>query len=253
VGLRYWLALSLGERGEFATGLAAGEEAIRIAEVADDPFSLVDACWGVGLLYVSKGGVQEAIRVLERGLTVCQTQHLDILFSMVGSGLGYAYALSGRVDEGIQLLDQAVERGASALGVSYLGEAYLLARRMEDASRFARRALTKARAHKERGNEARSLRLLGEIAAHTERPDAEPAEDYYRQALALATDLGMRPLVAHCHSGLGTLYQKVGREAQAYAELRTAVALYRAMEMTFWLEPAEAALAQVAGGPRSTA
>ena len=70
---------------------------------------------------------------------------------------------------------------------------------------------------------------------------------YYRQALALAEELGMRPLQAHCHRGLGTLYAKTGQAEHASAELTAAIALYRAMEMTFWLPPAEAVLAQVGG------
>ena len=76
-------------------------------------------------------------------------------------------------------------------------------------------------------------------------PDAEPAEAHYQQALALADELGMRPLVAHCHLGLGTLYA-TGQRQQARAALTAAIDLYRAMDMTFWLPRAEAALTQVA-------
>ena len=72
----------------------------------------------------------------------------------------------------------------------------------------------------------------------------EQAEAHYRQALALAEELGMRPLQAHCHRGLGTLYATTGQREQARAELSTAIELYRAMDMTFWLPQAEAALAQ---------
>ena len=57
----------------------------------------------------------------------------------------------------------------------------------------------------------------------------------------------MRPLVAHCHCGLGMLYLKLGRGAQAHPELSAAIALYRAMDMTSWLPQTEAALAQVEG------
>jgi hypothetical protein len=73
------------------------------------------------------------------------------------------------------------------------------------------------------------------------------AEAHYQQALALAEELGMRPLVAHCHLSLGRLYHQTGRGAQARAALSAAIALYRAMDMTFWLPQAEAALAQVEG------
>ena len=55
----------------------------------------------------------------------------------------------------------------------------------------------------------------------------------------------MRPLQAHCHLGLGTLYATTGRREPARAALTAAMALYRAMDMTFWLPQAEATLAQV--------
>jgi len=112
---------------------------------------------------------------------------------------------------------------------------------------LAERALDLSRAHKERGHEAWALRLLGEIATHQEPPGAEPAEHRYQQSLALAEELGMRPIVAHCHRGLGTLYATTGQQEQACAELSTAISLYRVMEMTFWLPETEAALAQVEG------
>jgi tetratricopeptide (TPR) repeat protein len=89
------------------------------------------------------------------------------------------------------------------------------------------------------------LRLLGEIAAHDTPPKIEPARAAYQQALAQAEELGMRPLQAHCHQGLGKLYATIGRRTEARAALTTAVELYRTMEMTFWLPQAEAALVQM--------
>src|SRR5262249_42605841 len=100
-------------------------------------------------------------------------------------------------------------------------------------------------AHEMRSDEAWTLRLLGEISAHAEPLDVARAEGHYRQALALAGELGMRPLVAHCHLGLGTLYQRAGRPDVARPELSAAYERYRAMEMTYWLARAEAALAQL--------
>ena len=116
---------------------------------------------------------------------------------------------------------------------------------MEEAHALAERALALAREPQERGHQAYALRLLGDIAARREPPDIEQAEAHYQHALALAEELGMRPLQAHCHHGLGTLYRQTGRAALARAALSTAIALYRAMDMTFWLPAAEAALAQV--------
>jgi tetratricopeptide (TPR) repeat protein len=97
----------------------------------------------------------------------------------------------------------------------------------------------------ERGNEAYALHLLGEIAAHRDPPDVDAAATHYRQALTLAEAFGMHPLQAHCHLGLGTLYAMVGQRAKARTALTMAIEMYRAMDMTFWLPQAEAALAQV--------
>ena len=120
----------------------------------------------------------------------------------------------------------------------------MLAGHPEEAHALAERALALTREHQERGHEAYALRLLGDIAARREPPESAQAGEYYHQALALADELGMRPLVAHCHLGLGMLYRHMGRPAEARTALSTAIELYRAMDMTFWLPQAEAALAQ---------
>ena len=97
-------------------------------------------------------------------------------------------------------------------------------------------------------NEAHALHQIGIVYAHTVPPDAKQAETHYQQALTLANELGMRPLQAHCHRGLGILYRQTGQEEQALAELSTAIDMYRDMEMTFWLPETEAALAAVECG-----
>jgi hypothetical protein len=93
-----------------------------------------------------------------------------------------------------------------------------------------------------------ALHQLGVVHAHTNPSDGAQAEAHYRQALALAKELGMRPLQAHCHRSLGTLYVATGKREQARAEFATAIAMYQSMEMTFWLPETEAALAQVQEG-----
>jgi sugar phosphate isomerase/epimerase len=109
---------------------------------------------------------------------------------------------------------------------------------------LARRSLW-PRQQKERGNEAYVLHPFGVVQAHVDPADTAQAEAHYRQALTLADELGMRPLQAHCHRGLGTLYAVTGQREQARAELATAMEMYRSMDMTFWLPQTEAALAQV--------
>jgi tetratricopeptide (TPR) repeat protein len=176
------------------------------------------------------------------------------LFRGTAATLGAAYTLAERIAEAVPLLTQALEQTTvidvivlQALCLLSLGEAQLLAGRLEEALALAERALILAREHQERGNEAYALRLLGDIAARREPPERDQAGDYYRQALALAEELGMRPLVAHCHLGIGKLYARIGRRAEARTELSTAIKLYRAMGMTFWLPQGEAALAKVEG------
>jgi tetratricopeptide (TPR) repeat protein len=161
-----------------------------------------------------------------------------------------AYVLSGRVDEAVRLLERATRSGppSAARRPSLrltLSERYLLAGRFEEASTLANSVLERARIRKQRGSEAEALRLRGNIAARRQPPESESAEVHYRQTLPLAEELRMRPLQAHCHLGLGTLYVQTGRPELARAALTAAVALYRDMEMTFWLPQAEAALVQV--------
>ena len=108
-------------------------------------------------------------------------------------------------------------------------------------------ALNLAHRQKERGNEAWVLRLLGDIAAHADPPALESAEGHYTQALVRADELRMRPLAAHCHLGLGKLFQRSGDRAKAAEHLTIAATMYREMNMGFWLEKAEAELGSPVG------
>jgi tetratricopeptide (TPR) repeat protein len=258
VSSRAWLAACHAELGAFAEGRALGEEGLRIAEAVAHPGSLMFASWGVGLLPLRQGELPRAIPRLERAVAICREADLPAWFPRLVVPLGAAYTLARRIAEAVTLLTQAMEQATAMELVNFqagchlsLGEAQLLADRMEDARALAERALALARQHRQRGNEAYALRLLGEIAARHTPPEHEQAEDYYRQACALAEELGMRPLVAHCHHGLGTMYAKVGRPEQARTELSAAIELYRAMEMTFWLPQAAAVLGQI-GATRPT-
>ena len=212
---RYSLALALAERGEFVEAVARCTEAIQIAEAVGHPYSVTATYRGMGHLHLRRGDLHQATLALEHALEICQGVDSPPLFHAVSSALGYAYALSGRSAEAIPLLEDAVERPVIAgsnegqsLRTIWLSEAYLLAGRGADASAAAQRALGLARQHKERGYEACALRLLGEIVAREDPLDIGKAEDHYRQALALAEELGMRPLIAHCHVGLGKLYRR---------------------------------------------
>jgi tetratricopeptide (TPR) repeat protein len=244
------LAWCHAELGMFAAGYALAEEGLQIAETAAHPGSLMFASWGMGMLSLRQGDQHRALPLLERAVGICRDAHLPVWFPRMAAALGAAYTLSGRVADTVPLLTQALEQTMAtdmvrlqALCSLPLGEAQVLAGRLEEAQALAERVLAFARAHQERGNEAYALRLLGDIAAHREPPECALAEAHYQQALTLTEALGMRPLQAHCHLGLGTLYATVGQRAQAHAALTTAIEMYRAMDMTFWLHQAEAALA----------
>jgi hypothetical protein len=166
------------------------------------------------------------------------------------AGLGHVSAWSGRIEEGVSWLRQALTAYESAgiglfpsLSVVQLGEAHLLADQVEDARACADCAVMLAGQRGERGHEAWALRLLGEVASHEDHPDGARADAHYGAAMAsLASELGMRPLVAHCHLGLGKLHRQTGDAVKAEEHLNTAMAMYREMGMTFWLERAGAAL-----------
>jgi len=163
-----------------------------------------------------------------------------------------SWPCSGRLAEGRALVEEAISEdihtGAHrAVHWAWLSEVCRLAGRYEEAWQQARQALDLARQFKERGNEAHALHQLSAVQAHAAPPDVAQAEAYDREALALADELSMRPLQAHCHRDLGTLYAATGQREQARTALVTAIELYQAMDMAFWLPQTEAALAQVEG------
>ena len=250
-----WLVGCLAELGVFPESISRGEDGVRAAEAVDQPYGLIAVYFAVGVAYLNKGDLQQAISRLERALELCQVAKIPVWFPPIASYLVAAYALSGRLAEALALLGPATERataihagvGVHSIWLTSLGQAYGLAGHLDDARQMARRALALAREHQERGWEAYALRLLREVAARRDPPEAVQAERYYHQALTLTTELEMRPLLAHCHLGLGTLYGQSGHLAPARAELSTVLEDYRAMEMTFWLSQAEAALVHVEG------
>jgi len=251
---RTWLSLCHVERGAFTQGLAMAEEGLRIAETVNHPFSLIAACYGVSVVYLRQGDVPRAIPMLERGMGLCQDWHIPLFVPQLAAALGVAYALDGRVATGLALGEQGVEQAVArgnprvlAFVITCLSEAYLLAGRLEDAHQRAAQAIELARQYKQRGTQAWALWLLGESTVRQTSPEVELAAGYYRQALALAEELGMRPLQAHCHRGLGTLYAQTGQRELARTALSTAIVLYQTMEMRFWLPQAEEALREVGG------
>jgi class 3 adenylate cyclase/tetratricopeptide (TPR) repeat protein len=244
-----WLAQSLAEIGAFPASRAHGEQAVRMAEEIDHPYSLSNAYNAAGYLYLCQGDLPKAIAGYRRGLQLSQQWHIVQLLHGHALGLSVALSLAGQVSEALALLEQTLAQHpvprllvSRQLEVPRVGEIYLRAGRVEDACQYTQTLLEFARAHQERSRQAWALWLLGEIAVCGTPQAVERAAASYQQALALAQDLGMRPLQAHCHRGLGTLYAQRGQAERARAALTTAIEMYRALDMTFWLPQTEAAL-----------
>jgi tetratricopeptide (TPR) repeat protein len=252
-----WLAQVLSMLGEFAEGRRHGDEALRL--VMGDGQWHGDAPVAVrarlGKLYLAQGDLEAAIRVFEEGLALCRATGQRASLGPIAGGLGEAYAYTGRLADSLALLEEARrdDLRTGALGGDYvthlrqLSAVYLLAGRVDEAGQHACQALDLSRQLKARGDEARALFQLGAVHTQADPSHVTRSQACYQQALALADALGMRPLMAHCHLGLGTLYAKLGQRKPARVELSTAIDLYRAMEMIFWLPQAETMLAQIGG------
>jgi tetratricopeptide (TPR) repeat protein len=200
-------------------------------------------------LYCLKGEEARAIPLLERASSICQERDFGVWLPQIIGYLGYAYSQVGRLDEGLSLLGRAIDAYEATrawpfrpLLTVHRGTACLRAGRLDAAVSLGHQAVTLARQHGERGHEAWAFRLLGEIASRGKPLDPLKAEDHYREASAIATDLGMRPLVAHCHLELGRLARVTDEASKARFHLTTATTMYREMGMTGWVEKAQAEL-----------
>jgi len=213
IDARAALVVTLSDLGAFVEGRRYGEETLRLAMREGRGETPAKIRSRLGRLYLAQGDLEHAIEVLEQGLAICRaTGDWDLLRPTVAS-LGYAYALHGRLAEGCALLEEGIregirrgEVGNHTRWVAWLSDVYCLMGRSEEAWQQARQALDWARQLKARGDEALALHQMGAVYTHANPPEVTLAEAHYQQALALAEELGMRPIQAHAHRGLGILY-----------------------------------------------
>jgi DNA-binding SARP family transcriptional activator len=246
---RFWLVIAMAELGRFTEGAAVAAEALPIASALGRMPEVV-TLGGVGRLYVVQGALARAIEVLERALPLCETDtDLAMYFPSRASSLGEAYVRSGRVADGLALLERAASHAEEigfvyghALFVGMLGEGRLLAGDVDAAAECAARALDLARRYGQRGWEAWALRLDASVAAQRDPLDLGAVEARFGAATALAEKLGMRPLLAHCAFGRGVACARAGVGDRARKDIAAALAEYRAMDMPYWREQAERAL-----------
>ena len=257
VGSRAWIGLCLIDLGEFPAAMAVAEEAVRMAEAADDRLGLAFSQSRVGLIYLRQGDPERALPWLERSLDGARRFNFEILSLIAAGFLGEARATCGATVEAFALLEQAAEQAASIRFVSILpdilralGEGYLLAGRLAEARHTAERVLQLTRAAGLRYAEADALRILGEVHARATPAEAGQAEASYREAVGIAEQIATPPLAARCHLGLGMLYRRTGQPESAQHHLATAATMFRDMGMRSWLEKAKAEMDE---GSRDTA
>ena len=242
---RYLLVQSLAALGRFAEATEYETEMLRLAERIHDAHPIGLAHQAASLLHTTKGDWARARPLIEHWIEVARAGNLVVLYRAVAlsahvlAQLGEVRGAVGRLMEGMGLVDRipAQERLHMASAYRSLGHACVMLGRLDDARRFGDRAL--AFSPNTSAAAAQALHLLGDIATNPERFDPERGEVHYREALTVAQRRGMRPLVAHCHLGLGKLYRRTGKREQAHEHLTTATTMYREMGMRFWLEQAE--------------
>jgi len=237
---RAWLGLSLCHLGRFAEALRYAEEGLQIAEEVDHLHTLIESYSALGGVHLEQGNLDLALRAFERGIELLRPHNVSDANLL--SGLGHSYALSGRLSEAVSLLEDSTQREVSissmGLGLSVrttrLAAAYLLAGRAEEAMRRAQSAVELSTKHEEPANQALALKVLADATARVDAVGASSAAGHYTKSLVLANELGMRPLVAHCHAGLHKLYRHTGKRSEADLHGATASTMYSEMAMTYW-------------------
>jgi tetratricopeptide (TPR) repeat protein len=240
------LGPALAEVGRFPEALAHAEEALRLA--ADTrPHDVLRALHCLGLVHYLRGDTAAAQPLFERALALAQVTENQGWLAAAYAGLGRTLARSGRGEAAIGLLEHAIAMDHAGTGVApahrirQLGGAYLAAGRADEALERGRVALQELahRGEQHGGGAARTLVLVGAALAARQPPDLAGAEAHYRQALELATPLGLAPLVACCHLGLGQVSRRRGEARLAREHLDIALAAFNRMGMIPWAREAE--------------
>jgi class 3 adenylate cyclase/tetratricopeptide (TPR) repeat protein len=244
---RSWLIQSLAQIGRFADAITYDAEVLHIAEPTRHPFTIGQAHRATVTLYVLMGDWARARSLSEQWIAGVRAGNVVIQLPWAISSSAWILARVGetgdaldRLREGEQLVERQTERKLVATaGWDYhsLGRSSLLLGRLDDAQRLGNQAVEYS-SH-QFGNAAHGLHLLGDIATHPDRFDAERGEYHYRKALSIAESHGMRPLVAHCYLGIGKVYHRTGKHQEAGEFFNSASAMYRDMNMSFWVKQAE--------------
>lgn len=247
---RSWSAWCLAGLGEFETARNVAAQSVEISEASNHPYSLAATYMGLGQRHQMRGEFDSAIQTLERAIDICKNANFGPLYKYGAPNLGLAYVRSGRIEEGLELLERLSRQSTFASIVPFqvlelvsLAEARLAAGHRERARESAEQSLALMRLHRQRFAEPEALRVLGDIHAAGGPAGFDDAVRCYREAIALASEMGMRPLLARCHLAAGVMHQVASQRSASIWHLRKATTLLESMGMRFWLAQAEAAVA----------
>lgn len=231
-----FLAKTLATLGDFEDGRRHGVKAVTRAAAMGQPYSQSIAQWCLGDLHLAWGDIAAAIGQFESGLALAREWDLPTMVAGHTGSLGHALVLSGDVDAGLPMLQQALsafEDMRHHMGLSLflvpLAAASVFAGNVVQARALAERSLELARENGHHSGEAGARYVLAAADAR----DGQPARAlaHYKEALELAMERGMRPLCARCHLGLGEAYRELGDESRARHSFGLAAALHRELGM----------------------
>jgi transcriptional regulator with AAA-type ATPase domain/tetratricopeptide (TPR) repeat protein len=247
---RLWLVRSLAQQGRFAETMEPVETMLTRAEQTHHPLARGLAHFAAGTVDMWKGDwsaarvrLERAVQLLEEGQQILQLSYVIGPLAWTLAALGRPEDAAVRAEDAERRLDLVRSLGRKGGGAETciaLAQCYLILERIEDADRMASRIAEDGTV----ASKTHALRLQAEIAVHPSRWQPGTAEDCYRRALSLAEQGDMRPLVAHCHFGLGKLSRRTAERSAALGYLTTAATMYREMGMTSWLELAERELSE---------
>jgi tetratricopeptide (TPR) repeat protein len=232
-------------KGDQDEALAHGRRALALGTATGDDGLGVMGRFFLGIASLCGGSLADAVELFQQVVTTLAGARAAERFGEPGppaqfarAFLGWSLAELGRFDEAVAVgeeslrMAQAIDEPFTLMhGYFGTGIPYLARGDVARAIPPLERCLALGR--------ATDIRLwLGEIAAAA--LEGERAEADYQHAMVLASEIGLRPLMAHCHLGLGKLHRRTGKAQEAQEPLSIATTMYREMDMKYWLEQAQA-------------
>jgi class 3 adenylate cyclase/tetratricopeptide (TPR) repeat protein len=247
VSLSAWRAEAYAALGDFPQAILSAQEALRVANDIQHPTSLAVANRHLGYVHSLRGEMATAVSFLERALAIGREHDLFLATIWASSHLAYVLVLLGKRERGLECLAQAIKRSSGITTPRWhhygtvTASTYLAAGSYGEARAEIQVGLAAATERNAWGRRATWRRLEAEVLTPA---DPVGARERFEEALALATELGIRPEAAHCHLGLGKLYRRTGKREQAQEHLTTSSSMYCEMGMTYWLKQVDAVMTE---------